>query len=107
MAGRGQDVCPWTGPGGRGGSRSISRGTRREEDFVRILVTGGAGFIGSAYVRRLLDQSPDATVTVLDALTYAGNPSNLEHPNAGGRLTFIKGDISDAGVVNSLVSESD
>lgn len=74
---------------------------------MRILVTGGAGFIGSAYVRRLLDQSPDDTVTVLDALTYAGNPANLEHPNASGRLTFIKGDISDAGVVNSLVSESD
>ena len=64
----------------------------------KFLVTGGAGFIGSAFVRLLLDHFSDARVTNLDLLTYAGNPDNL-----GGldqqRHDFIHGDIVDSGVV--------
>ncbi|MFI0982618.1 dTDP-glucose 4,6-dehydratase [Streptomyces sp. NPDC021093] len=75
----------------------------------RILVTGGAGFIGSAYVRRLLgpDGDPDARVTVLDALTYAGNPANLDPVRDSDRFTFVHGDICDAPLVDALVAEHD
>ena len=68
---------------------------------MRILVTGGAGFIGSHYVRTLLaDGYPgfgDARVTVLDKLTYAGNLANLEPVTGSPRLEFVRGDICDAG----------
>jgi dTDP-glucose 4,6-dehydratase len=71
---------------------------------VKILVTGGAGFIGSAFVRLVLEQHPDDSVVVLDALTYAGNPANLselaEHP----RFSFVNGDIADVNVVDDLVA---
>ncbi|MCV4933221.1 NAD-dependent epimerase/dehydratase family protein, partial [Escherichia coli] len=45
---------------------------------MKIFVTGGAGFIGSAFVRMVLEENPDLQVTNFDALTYAGNPENLE-----------------------------
>ncbi len=60
-----------------------------------LLVTGGAGFIGSNFVRYLLKNAPDVTIVNLDALTYAGsmeNLKNLPHPE---RHTFIHGDICD------------
>src|SRR5438477_215218 len=60
----------------------------------KFFVTGGAGFIGSAFVRLLLDESPLCEVTNFDALTYAGNPDNLEGLD-GNRHYFIKGDICD------------
>src|SRR2546430_2816169 len=60
----------------------------------KFFVTGGAGFIGSAFVRLLLDESPLCEVTNFDALTYAGNPDNLKGLD-GGRHYFIKGDICD------------
>ena len=67
---------------------------------MRILVTGGAGFIGSHYVRTLLGGGypgyEDASVTVLDALTYAGNLANLAPVLASPRLRFVRGDIADA-----------
>jgi dTDP-glucose 4,6-dehydratase len=62
----------------------------------RILVAGGAGFIGSAFVRRTLARYPDASVTVLDKLTYAGNLANLEPVADDDRFSFVKGDICDA-----------
>ncbi|MEU0373208.1 dTDP-glucose 4,6-dehydratase [Streptomyces sp. NPDC006283] len=76
---------------------------------TKILVTGGAGFIGSHYVRTLLgpDGDPDVQITVLDALTYAGNPANLDAVRDSGRLTFVKGDICDAGLVATLMAGHD
>jgi dTDP-glucose 4,6-dehydratase len=61
---------------------------------MRIFVTGGAGFIGSNYVRRMLTTSDD-TVTVYDALTYAGNLDNLAGLDQDARFSFVKGDITD------------
>ncbi|MEW2268834.1 dTDP-glucose 4,6-dehydratase [Streptomyces sp. SID685] len=72
----------------------------------RILVTGGAGFIGSHYTRTLL-RDPAACVTVLDALTYAGNRDNLQPAEAHRGFRFVHGDIRDVAVVDRLVAESD
>jgi len=69
----------------------------------RILVTGGAGFIGSNFVRVLLDREPDVTVVVLDKLTYAGNLDNLEGIDPD-RLTFVKGDICDPELVDRVMT---
>ncbi len=78
---------------------------------MRILVTGGAGFIGSHYVRTLLGGGypgyEDADVTVLDALTYAGNLANLAPVLASPRLRFVRGDIADAALAGSLVPGHD
>ena len=78
---------------------------------MKILVTGGAGFIGSHYVRTLLtDGFPGThawTVTVLDKLTYAGNLANLAPVRADARLSFVEGDILDTRLVDDLVGASD
>jgi dTDP-glucose 4,6-dehydratase len=73
---------------------------------MKILVTGGAGFIGSAFVRRLLAEDPSASIVNLDKLTYAGNLENLEPVAANPRYRFVRGDIADAKLVNPLVEES-
>jgi len=76
---------------------------------MRLLVTGGAGFIGSHYVRTLLSGGypgyEDAEVTVLDKLTYAGNPANLAP--VSGRFTFVHGDIADAGLLADVLPGHD
>lgn len=69
----------------------------------RVLVTGGAGFIGSHFVKRLLRSDPGTRVTVLDALTYAGHKQNLGEAMNSPRLTFFQGDILDAELVDHLV----
>lgn len=84
---------------------------------VRILVTGGAGFIGSEYVRLLLGKplgSADgvpplepAVVTVLDKLTYSGNMANLDPVRDDPRLRFVQGDICDPVVVDKVVADHD
>ena len=78
---------------------------------MRILVTGGAGFIGSHYVRTLLTGGypgfRDASVTVLDKLTYAGNLANLEPVRSGPRFKFVKGDICDASLLKSVLPGHD
>ena len=74
--------------------------------FNHIVVTGGAGFIGSNFVHWVLDNQPDAHVTVLDALTYAGNRENLAGCDPE-RMTFVHGDICDAGLVDRLFAEAD
>lgn len=79
--------------------------------YGRLLVTGGAGFIGSCYVRDVLARRDGTAITVLDTLTYAGNEANLEparvDPEMGGRLRFVHGDIADPEVVGPLVAGSD
>lgn len=71
----------------------------------RLLVTGGAGFIGSNFVHHVLAYT-DHHVTVLDKLTYAGNPRSLSNlPKE--RLTFVHGDITDVGLVDQLVASAD
>lgn len=73
---------------------------------MKLLVTGGAGFIGSNFVRYIYAQRPDWHITVLDNLTYAGNSKNLEGLDAG-RFTFTKGDICDEAVADTAVADSD
>jgi dTDP-glucose 4,6-dehydratase len=74
---------------------------------MHILVTGGAGFIGSSYVDLVLARHPDDRVTVLDALTYAGSERNLEHLEGDPHLEFVHGNIADAALVDELVSQVD
>jgi dTDP-glucose 4,6-dehydratase len=71
---------------------------------MKILVTGGAGFIGSAFVRMAIGET-DLRVVNLDKLTYAGNLENLASVEVHDRYRFVQGDICDAGVVNALVGE--
>lgn len=71
----------------------------------RFLVSGGAGFIGSNFVRHLLDSHPDYHVTVLDKLTYAGNLDNLLDVQDNPRYRFVKGDICDQPLVDELVPQ--
>ncbi len=73
---------------------------------MRVLVTGGAGFIGSNFVHYVFAERPDWQIAVLDALTYAGNQKNLEGLDVR-RVQFIKGDICDESVVESAVGNSD
>jgi dTDP-glucose 4,6-dehydratase len=73
--------------------------------ILKVVVTGGAGFIGSNFVRRTLATRPDVKITVLDSLTYAGRISNLE--GLEGKYEFVQGDICDVKVVESVVSKAD
>jgi len=72
---------------------------------MNLLVTGGAGFIGSAFVRYALAQSPSARVFTLDKLTYAGNLENLASVQSDPRHHFIHGDICDAALIASLLHD--
>jgi len=73
----------------------------------RYLVTGGAGFIGSNFIRRVLKHEPDAQVTNLDSLTYAGVKATVDELDASDRHTFVLGDIRDAALVEGLVPGHD
>ena len=74
--------------------------------MVKVLVTGGAGFIGSNFVRYALAAHPDWRVTTLDKLTYAGRLENLHDVIDDPRHEFVRGDITDAAVARSLVARS-
>ncbi|ERN43086.1 dTDP-glucose 4,6-dehydratase [Rubidibacter lacunae KORDI 51-2] len=71
----------------------------------RLLVTGGAGFIGSNFVRYWCQTYPEDRVVVLDALTYAGNRANLADLEANANLRFVQGNICDRALVETLLAE--
>ena len=72
---------------------------------MKVLVTGGAGFIGANFVLRAAQTRPDWQVTVLDAMTYAGNEANLA--DVAGRVDLVRGNVADADLVDRLVAASD
>ncbi|MCL2652269.1 MAG: dTDP-glucose 4,6-dehydratase [Propionibacteriaceae bacterium] len=72
---------------------------------MKVLVTGGAGFIGANFVHQTLSERSDAQVTVLDKLTYAGNPASLD--DVRDQITFVQGDVADADTVDPLVAAAD
>jgi dTDP-glucose 4,6-dehydratase len=74
---------------------------------VNLLVTGGAGFIGSNFIRHVLRAHPDDRVVNLDKLTYAGNPANLADVATDPRYTFVHGDICDARLVRDVLKGVD
>jgi dTDP-glucose 4,6-dehydratase len=74
---------------------------------MRLLVTGGAGFIGSHYVRTLLTERDDVEVTVYDKLTYAGNLANLSPVADNPRYRFVQGDICDATLLDEVLPGHD
>ncbi|MEJ5866196.1 dTDP-glucose 4,6-dehydratase [Pseudokineococcus sp. 5B2Z-1] len=72
---------------------------------MRLLVTGGAGFIGANFVHQTVRERPDVEVTVLDALTYAGDRASLAE--VADRVSFVEGDVADAELVQRLVAGAD
>src|ERR1051325_8241324 len=70
---------------------------------MKILVTGGAGFIGSNFVRHVLETHPDDAVVNLDKLTYAGNLANLRDVEGDPRYRFVHGDICDGALVREAM----
>jgi len=74
---------------------------------VRLLVTGGAGFIGSNYVHWVLRERPGVEITNYDLLTYAGNLENLRDVEEGNRYRFVKGDICDSALLDEVVPGHD
>ena len=85
--------------------------TERVPPGAHLLVTGGAGFIGSHLVRTVMARRDGARITVLDKLTYAGNPANLAavegDEEQAARFAFVVGDIADPAVVGPLVAQVD
>jgi dTDP-glucose 4,6-dehydratase len=73
----------------------------------RLLVTGGAGFIGSAFIRQRLKADAEIALTILDKLTYAGSEENLAEARGDPRVRFVRGDICDAAVVDELARDVD
>ena len=72
---------------------------------MKLLVTGGAGFIGSNFVRYMLDRHADARITTVDCLTYAGNPANLEAVRADPRHRLVRADVTDAALVERAIAQ--
>ncbi len=72
---------------------------------MRLLITGGAGFIGSNFVRFWADRHPEDQLVVLDVLTYAGDRRSIAGLESSGRVVFVHGDISDQPLVESALSE--
>lgn len=75
--------------------------------MTTLLVTGGAGFIGSCFIRHIINKYKDYKVINLDALTYAGNIENLDDIKDNPNYTFVRGNICDKKLVRELINESD
>ncbi len=75
--------------------------------LVKLLVTGGAGFIGSNFIRYVLKNHEECEIINLDKLTYAGNKENLTDVEGDSRYLFVQGDICDVAIVDELVSSVD
>ncbi len=75
--------------------------------MTTILVTGGAGFIGSCFVRHMLNKHPDYKIINIDALTYCGNIENLKDVENNSNYTFVHGNICDRNLVRELIKECD
>ena len=75
--------------------------------MMNLLITGGLGFIGSNFIRMMLNEHPDIRISNLDAVTYAGNPANLKDVEDNPRYSFIRGDICDQALVFSLLNKYD
>src|SRR5207247_11251443 len=87
--------------GSRGSAPARASGRPRGAR-MKLLVTGGAGFIGSNFIRHLLREHPDDSVVNLDKLTSAGNPANLADVAGDPRYAFVQGDICDAKLVRDV-----
>ena len=76
---------------------------------MKVVVTGGAGFIGANFVHTLLEDHGDVDVIVLDKFTYAGNRGSLEDvtQEQAARLSIVEGDIADADIVDGVVADAD
>lgn len=74
---------------------------------MKLLITGGCGFIGSNFVRHILHKYPEYKVVNIDALTYAGNPENLKDIKSNSRYSFVKCRIEDGNLVKDLVHDAD
>ena len=74
---------------------------------MKLLITGGAGFIGSCFVRYMLKNHPDYKIINLDALTYAGNLDNLKDVETNPNYSFVHGNICDKQLVDALMSQVD
>jgi len=72
---------------------------------MRLLVTGGLGFIGSNFIRQMLEEHPGDSIVNLDKITYAGNPENLKDIAGDPRYAFVRGDICDPEIVGSVFRE--
>jgi dTDP-glucose 4,6-dehydratase len=70
---------------------------------MKLLITGGAGFIGSNFILHMMNSHPDVEIINLDILTYAGNLNNLKSVEKNPRYSFIKGDICDPDLVNAIL----
>jgi dTDP-glucose 4,6-dehydratase len=75
--------------------------------IMKLIVTGGCGFIGSNFIRYWLDQHPDDSITNIDALTYSGNIENLSDISSDSRYTFVQGDICDNDLAYEVVDNAD
>jgi len=70
---------------------------------MKLLVTGGAGFIGSNFIHHILKEHPDWEITNLDKLTYAGNLENLKDIEDNPRYRFVRGDITDRELISNIL----
>lgn len=74
---------------------------------LKLLITGGCGFIGSNFIRYMLEKYPNYQIVNLDKLTYAGNPSSLKDLENNPNYSFVKGDICDPVIVNEVMKKVD